>query len=332
MPRVQFTPKEPPKPDRSVKFVTSGSTLLDLVLGGGWAQGRVSNVVGDRSAGKTLLAIEAMVNFAAITEPDLIHYEEAESAFDEDYAKLLGIPDGISRSTDDERVQTVEDLERSLVKFLGKLKGDKPSAYILDSLDALSDEAEMKRDIGDGSYGSAKAKKMSELFRKRVGDISDKNCHMFVISQVRDNIGVTFGETKTRSGGKALDFYASQILWLSETGKIKRTVSGVERVVGVNVRARTKKLKVGPPFREADISILFNYGVDDEESMINWLTKYKALKDGGDKEMRNAIQLARKHRDRAEVNALAESLRMLVREKWQAVEDALMPPLSKYGV
>jgi recombination protein RecA len=336
MPRVQFKAPEPPPapPERSVKFVSSGSTLLDLVLGGGWAQGRVCNIVGDKSAGKTLLAIEAMINFALLLKAmnvslDHIHYEEAESAFDEDYATLLGMPHGISRGSD---VRTVEDFERELVKFLGRLSGRAPSLYILDSLDALSDEAEMGRDIGDASYGGAKAKKLSELFRKRVSELQAKNCTLMVISQIRDNIGVTFGETKKRSGGKALDFYASQVMWLAEVGKLKRTVSGVERVTGVKVQARTKKMKVGPPFREAEVSILFNYGVDDEESMINWLAKYKALAgESTDKEIRASIAKARKERDRPELTAISDMLREMTRDKWQAVEAALMPPMSKYG-
>jgi recombination protein RecA len=331
MPRVQFkAPEAPPAPpERSVKFVSSGSTLLDLVLGGGWAQGRVFNIVGDKSAGKTLLAIEAMINFSIIASPECVHYQEAESAFDEDYAKLLGMPDGISRGDD---IRTVEDWERELDKYLAKLSGKYPSLYILDSLDALSDVAEMKRDIGDASYGGAKAKKVSELFRKRVSTLEEKNCTLGIISQIRDNIGVTFGETKKRSGGRALDFYASQVIWLAEVGKLKRTVYGVERVVGVKTQIRNKKNKVGPPFREAEVEILFNYGVDDEESMINWLAKYKALAgDHTDKEIRQQIARARKERDRPELAAITDMLREMTRDKWQAVEAALMPPMSKYG-
>ena len=326
MARPQF---KAPTPTRSVKFVSSGSVLLDLVLGGGWAQGRVANVVGDRSAGKTLLAIEAMINFSLVTDPELIRYEEAESAFDEDYARSLGMPDGICRGSD---TRTVEDFERTLVKWVEKLPGGKPALFVLDSLDALSDEAEMDRDIGEGSYGGAKAKKLSELFRKHVSLLEAKNCTLLVISQLRDNIGVMFGEKHKRSGGKALDFYASQVIWLSEIKKLDRTVSQVKRIIGVEIRARAKKNKVAPPFRETDLTILFNYGVDDEESMLAWLVKHKALAtDSSDKEIRKEMDAARRAGDRTELAALSQMLRELTTDKWAAVEAALLPPMTKYA-
>ena len=325
MPRPQY---KAPEPTRSVKFVSSGSTLLDLVLGGGWAQGRVINLVGDKSAGKTLLAIEGMINFAQKTDVRRIHYEEAESAFDEDYARMLGMPDGISRGSD---VRTVEDLERSVLAWLDKLAGDAPALYVLDSLDALSDEAELGRDIGEGSFGGAKAKKLSELFRKHIALFEKKNCTFLVISQLRDNIGVMFGEKHKRSGGRALDFYSSQIVWLSELRKLDRTISKVKRVYGVEIKARTKKNKVGPPFREADMSILFNYGVDDEESMLAWLVKHGALAtEESDKEIRKGIDDVRRAGDRAEIAAYSQMLRTLVSDKWAEIEEALKPPMTKY--
>src|SRR5262249_54440053 len=125
-----------------------------------------------------------------------------------------------------------------------------PGFYILDSLDALSDEAEKARAIDEGTYAMNKAKQMSALFRRLCQEMAQYNCTLAVISQVRDNIGVTFGDAYTRSGGKALDFYCSQIVWLAQTGKIARTVKGIERIVGVDIKAKVKKNKVGLPFRE----------------------------------------------------------------------------------
>src|SRR5206468_8961680 len=109
------------------------------------------------------------------------------------------------------------------------------------------DDAEQKREIDDGSYGANKAKKMGELFRRLVADLEEANVLLIVVSQLRDKIGVMFGEKQTRTGGRALDFYASHIVWLAEIGKIKKTIQKVERVIGVNVRARVKKNKVGLP-------------------------------------------------------------------------------------
>lgn len=315
----------------SVSFTSSGSFLLDLVLGGGWAQGRIANIVGDRSSGKTLLAIEAAINYARLSSPNNVRYAEAEAAFDIQYATRLGFPTGI-QMTGEREIRTVEQFAADLLVFLEKRRATTPSLYILDSLDALSDESELERDLGDATYGTARAKLLSEFFRKHVGDIGAKNCTLFVISQIRDKIGVTFGETKTRSGGRALDFYASQIVWLAETGKIKRTIRGVERVVGLHVQARTKKNKVGMAFREAELDIIFNYGVDDEVSMFNWLKKNKA----GDllpmdmTQARRDIDDARESCDRVALAQIRAVLRTAVQTRWREVEESLAPTMSKY--
>jgi recombination protein RecA len=311
------------------RFVSSGSFLLDLVLGGGWARGRVVNVVGDRSAGKTLLAIEACANFARASNPANSRYAEIESAFDDDYAADLGMPPGVKRSQSGE-IETVEQFHNDLVTHLQAMTG--PGIYVVDSLDALSDAAEMTRGFDEGTYGASKAKQMSQLFRRQIAEIDRRGCTLFVVSQVRDKIGVVFGETKTRSGGRALDFYASQILWLSEIGKIKRQTVGVERVVGVRVLARTKKNKVGTPFREAELAILFGYGIDDEFSMLDWLKKNKAeeLLPLPAASLRGQLSKAREARDRDKVAEIAQTLQAAVQTRWREIEAALEPPMRKY--
>lgn len=309
------------------RFIKSGSTLLDRVLGGGWAEGRVANIVGDRSSGKTLLAIEACANFAVNHDVKNIAYREVEAAFDRGYAESLGMPIGIDYS---ESVTTVEEFETDLKKWLAKVDG--PNLYVLDSLDALSSTAEMDREEGEASYGTEKAKALSQMFRKLIAEIRRKQCTIIIISQIRDNIGVRFGETKKRSGGRALDFYASQIIWLAEIKKLKRTVTKVERTVGVLVRAQNKKNKVGKPFRETGFTILFGYGVDDEQSMLDWLKENK----GEDLLRDNPIQLAKdiatakRASDRPLLNDLNKHLRAAVNARWNEIEDALEPPMAKY--
>lgn len=329
MARATLTKKA--EPEDRLRFIHSGGVLLDCILGGGWVEGGVANLVGDKSTGKTLLAIEACANFAADYPAQQIAYREREAAFDQTYARTMGMPDKVDWRED---VATVEEFERDLGAWLSKQSGHQPSLYILDSLDSLSDEAELERDIGQGSYGGAKAKKMSELFRKNVALLRDKRCTLLVISQIRDKIGVTFGETKTRSGGHALDFYSSQIVWLSEIKKLSRVVSGVQRVTGVEIRAKNKKLKIrtGKPFREADFSILFGYGIDDEQSMMDWLKKNK-----GDKrfdmpldECARELRKAREVEDRDAVMLLRSALRDAVAAHWAYIEEELAPPMRKY--
>lgn len=320
----------------NLRFVRSGAAVMDAALGGGWVLGRVANVVGDKSSGKTLLAIEACANFHAAYPKGHIRYAESESAFDEKYAEALGMPIDVVDFGHDIVMRTVEDWYNDMVKFLDQRETDKlPGLYILDSFDALSDDAEMEREIDKGSFGAQKAKKSGELFRKLVGRIEKLDVLLIVVSQLRDKIGVTFGETKTRSGGRALDFYASHIVWLAEIGKIKRTMDKVERVVGVNVRARVKKNKVGLPFRECDYPILFGYGIDDLTANAEWLLavgrgellkERVAMSQAGYKVRINNLR----DKGGAEVREVRSKLVTLVQEEWRKIETGFLPKSRKY--
>lgn len=262
-----------------VTFLPTGSTLLDCVLAGdsevgGWARGRVVNVVGDRSSGKTLLSLEAIAN-NLITYPKSVNkYADVEAAFDIDYIRSLGVP--VDDIQFEHEIYTVEDFYSRLELMEEKTQEDSHDLYILDSLDALSDDAELKREIDDNTYGGNKARKMSELFRRINAKVSHKGITLMVISQVRDMLG-TQVKMKTRAGGKALDFYAAQCLWLTEKSKIKRTIEGHERVIGLEVVAKCKKNKVALPYRECEFKILFGYGVDNVWSNLEWLAKVKEL-------------------------------------------------------
>jgi len=219
---------EQPEVEKPLFFINSGSTLLDLVLGGGWAGGRIFNIVGDKASSKTLCAIESYANCKKQYPGSLMRYAEAEGAFDTAYAQQLGFPPEVQRPP--ELINTVEDFYNDLETFAEEgIKSKLPSLYILDSLDALSDAAEIERKFDNPStYGTQKAKKMSELFRKLIKPLYESKCTLGIISQVRDNIGVSFGNDETRSGGRALDFYASQIVWTTNIGQIKKTIAGFE--------------------------------------------------------------------------------------------------------
>lgn len=317
-------------PAASLTFIHTGAKILDCVLGGGWPLGRVVNVVGDRSSGKTLLGIEACANFARAFPRGHIWYNEAESAFDVAYAEVVGLPrDRVQMKEDCDTVEAFFDHLTAALKSVG----DEPGLYILDSLDALSDEAEMKRGIEEGSYAMAKAKKMSELFRRLVRLLKTSNVCLIIISQVRDKIGVAFGDKHARTGGKALDFYASQVLYLAQLGTIKRTIDKVERAVGVEIRAKVKKNKVGIPMRECEFNILFGYGVDDIGANLDWLdavgklsefrgmrhTRLTSYVNGLDKLSRSELSVVRK-----EVDAL-------VVKNWYRIEEGFLPTRKKYA-
>ncbi len=290
------------QPDDEVEFFPSGCKLLDLALGGGWAQRRVINIVGDKSTGKTLLCIEAAANFARVHPEGRIRYRESESAFSKSYAATLGMP--LDRVDFGEPVDTVEDIYEEL--DYRSTRAEHPELYIVDSLDALSTRAEQKRVIGKASYGADKAKVMSELFRCCNRAAAAANITVMIVSQERDKIGVVFGKKTTRSGGRALDFYASQVVWLAQIGRIKKAVAKQERIIGIRVRANLDKNKVGTPYLQADFPILFNYGIDDKRACREWLAKVGAKKPVGD-------------------------LHELVERQWAKIESAFKPKTSKYG-
>jgi len=320
----------------NLQFVSSGCAIMDSALGGGWVLGRVANIVGDRSSGKTLLAIEACANFHRSYPTGMIRYAESESAFDEKYAEALGMPIDAVDFGQDKEMRTVEDWYNDTVAFLdAREKDGKPGLYILDSFDALSDDAEMSREIDKGSFGAAKAKKSGELFRKLIDRIEKLDVLLIVVSQIRDKLNVTFGETKTRSGGKALDFYASHIVWLAEIGKIKKTMQGVDRIIGVNVKVNVKKNKVGLPFRQCAYPIIFGYGIDDLTANVEWL-----LEVGREELLKDKLGMSKAGykvrinnlRDKGgeEVREIRTTLTKLVKQEWQKVEVGFLPKSRKY--
>ncbi len=303
---------------KNIEFIKSGCTLLDCVLGGGYPLGRVVNIVGDRSSGKTLLAIEAFANFANQYPDGKMFYHEAEAAFDIDYAEALGMPVDAVTFIEDDTVEAFFTNLENIIKEFGN--SETQVLYVLDSLDALTDEAEKERKINDGSYAMTKQKKMSEIFRRLIGDIKHTNICLFIISQVRDNIGVAFGEKFKRSGGKALDFYASQVLWLSETQKIKKTVKGIERPYGVNIKAKCKKNKISLPYRECEFPILFGYGIDDYTANINFLSKVKGSFD----------ELGITDVKKIDKTAMQDIIRDHVIKVWAETEEPFLPKERKY--
>ena len=318
---------------KGFKFVPSGCTLLDCALGGGWAIGRVANIVGDRSTAKTALATEAIANFLIQYPKGVAAYRDTEAAFDVSYAQAMGIPiDKIDLGSDDPLL-TVEDFAKDFDKFLeARLKDETPGIYVLDSLDALSDDAEMESEIGKATYGMAKAKGLSTFFRKTARKIERSNVLLLVVSQVRDNIGVTFGEKHKRSGGKAMDFYCSQVLWLSSIKTLSKTINKVERPIAVAIKAKVKKNKVGLPFRDAQFLFKFGYGVEDLGASINWLIEVGRTKDinlnpAEAKEYLASLETMRDVEYRQEL----ENTSKVVKQVWAEIETTFLPTRRKYA-
>jgi recombination protein RecA len=330
----------------NLKFISSGCMVMDEALGGGYALGRVVNIVGDRSSGKTLKAMEICAQFFRKYPKGLMRYAESEAAFDREYAGALGIPvDRIIFNEDSKylaskkdgagMMETVEDWYEDALSFLALVRKSKqPGLYILDSLDALSDEAEQKRDFDEGSYGGTKPKQIGKLFRTTVGTIEELEVLFVIVSQIRDKLNVTFGETKTRSGGRALDFYSTHIVWLAEVKKLEQTKDGIKRIIGVQVEANVKKNKVGLPFRRAQYPILFGYGIDDLTAGLEWLIQNNGeayLKELGFSKDGYKVRVASlRNKGGQDAKELRLKLTSVIRQHWAKIENTFLPRSKKY--
>lgn len=348
----------------AVEFFSSGCTGLNLVLGGGWAVGRISNVVGDKSTAKTGHAIEAFANHKKKYPKGERHYIEAESAFDKPYAEKLGMPNDVNYPNDTKdkkkKINTVEALFEYLFDLTAK-RTKEPTLVVVDSLDALDTSRDTLEKIDEGGFsGSRKAAAMSDMFRKLTAKIEASNIHLMIISQVRSKIGVTFGDKNARSGGRALDFYASQVIYLSELRKRKETKRAVEKVTGIDVRCKCKKNKVGLPYREFEYPIIFGYGIHDVLASMNWLYEVKMEKEFkvlNDTYERLVVEETAKKKEKEEKgieykgkrNAqlfddaveiviedvkndkdLKRQLDETVKRLWQEIESEFLPKSSKY--
>lgn len=278
------------------------------------------------STAKTALATEAVINFLKQYPDGNAFYRETEAAFLSSYAAKIGLPlDKVDFGDPDKPVTTVEEFAKDLSVFINKQTATgKPGIYILDSLDALSDDAEMDRDIGEGTFGMAKAKAMSILFRTVARKLERTKILLVIVSQVRDKIGVMFGEKHTRSGGRALDFYASQIVWLSKIKDLKRSIKGIERSYGVIVRAKIKKNKVSAPGRECDFEFHYSYGIEDFLTSYNWLHQVKRLPE-------EYAKLNYENMSDSDYRRITKEIGEDVKKAWTDIEQDFMPKRSKYG-
>lgn len=334
--RVSYFASGNDKPESELEFISSGCSVVDEALGGGVALGRTINIIGDRSAGKTLLAMEITANFHLQCPDGKSRYGESEAAFDKPYASALGMPVNKIEFNDPKNgpMRTVEDLYDDMVRFMDE-NPKVPKLYIIDSLDALGDDAEMEREFDKDDMGGKKPKLIGQLFRRLIERMEDERMAFVVVSQIRENMNAkAFQEKYKRSGGKALDFYATHIIWLTEIGKIKRDVAKITRIVGVDVKLRVRKNKVGLPFREVDYPVLFGYGIDDMTASASWLVenhREAMLAPLGMSKAGYPTLLAKiRNEGGDEAREMRLALSKIVRREWAIVETSFLPKSRKY--
>lgn len=315
-------------------FVKSGCTMLDLVLGGGWPLGRIANVVGDKSTGKTLLAIEAFANFNRQFPGERMWYREAESAFSKSYAQAIGMPvDKIRFWNKDKSFDTVEQFYEDLYKQANwAVQKNASGLYVLDSLDALSDQKEMEREFDANTYGTNKARQMSTLFRKLIRVVEQANLAVIVVSQIRASLA-RFGRNYSRTGGKAMDFYCSQVLYLMSAGVIRQTKNKQKRAIGVDIKARCEKNKIALPFRECAFPIRFAYGIEDLQACVDYLKGTRRGLSWADISPKLAKRILTSPDDFSDDDYydLLKDARRAVKRSWLETERSFLPRRTKYG-
>ena len=293
-----------------IDVISSGSLTLDLALGvNGYPKGRVVEIYGPESSGKTTLAIHAIAE--AQRQGGIAAFIDAEHAFDQFYAQRLGVDiENLLISQPDNGEQALEIVDNLI-------RSGAIDLLVVDSVAALTPKAEIEGEMGDSQMG-LQARLMSKALRKLTGSINRANCCCIFINQLREKIGVMFGNPETTTGGNALKFYASVRVDIRRSSQIKDG----DEVIGNRTRVRVVKNKVAPPFKRAEFDIMYNSGISKVGEIIDLGVDMKIIDKSGSWFSYGETRLGQ---GRDAVKVIIKDNPELMEELEQKIKDALAP-------